>query len=73
MGAEMVNPIPLVDLRGQVMALRTEIDAAVAHTLDSGWYILGREVAAFEEEFAAYVGGFGADASATAVGCVGVN
>ncbi len=37
--------------------------------LDSGWYILGRETAAFEEEFANYVTG---DSGQT-VGCVGVN
>ena len=65
----MATPIPLVDLRGQVAALRAEIDAAVARTLDSGWYILGREVAAFEEEFAAYLRGCGSGP----VRCVGVN
>jgi dTDP-4-amino-4,6-dideoxygalactose transaminase len=65
----MANSVPVVDLAGQVAALRSEIDAAVARTLDSGWYILGRETAAFEAEFAAYIGGFG---SAT-VACVGVN
>ena len=37
-------------------ALKTEIDAAVARTLDSGWYILGQEVRAFEAEFAAWLG-----------------
>jgi dTDP-4-amino-4,6-dideoxygalactose transaminase len=35
---------------------RLEIDAAIDRVLDSGWYILGREVDAFEEEFAAYIG-----------------
>ncbi len=49
------QPIPVVDMRGQYLALKTEIDAAVARTLDSGWYILGQEVAAFEAEFAAYL------------------
>lgn len=33
-----------------------QIDAAIARVLDSGWYILGREVAEFEQEFAEYVG-----------------
>jgi dTDP-4-amino-4,6-dideoxygalactose transaminase len=37
-------------------ALKTEIDAAVARTLESGWYILGQEVKAFEAEFAAWLG-----------------
>lgn len=35
---------------------RIEIDEAIARVLDSGWYILGREVQAFEEEFARYLG-----------------
>jgi dTDP-4-amino-4,6-dideoxygalactose transaminase len=36
---------------------KKEIDEAVARTLTSGWYILGKEVSAFEEEFAAFHGG----------------
>lgn len=36
--------------------LRGKIDAAVARVLGSGWFILGKEVAAFEEEFAEYLG-----------------
>lgn len=47
--------IPSNDLRAQYLAIKPEIDAAVARTLDSGWYILGREVEAFEHEFAAYL------------------
>jgi len=35
---------------------QAEVDAAVRRVLDSGWYILGREVSAFEQEFAAFVG-----------------
>jgi dTDP-4-amino-4,6-dideoxygalactose transaminase len=56
--------IPLNDLRASYLALREEIDAAVAETLDSGWYILGHQTAAFEAEFAAYT---------RTAGCVGVN
>jgi dTDP-4-amino-4,6-dideoxygalactose transaminase len=59
----------MIDMGGQVAALRAEIDAAVARTLDSGWYILGRETAAFEQEFAAYVAG----SSGQSVTCIGVN
>lgn len=33
-----------------------EIEAAALKVLRSGWYVLGPEVAAFEEEFASYVG-----------------
>ena len=33
-----------------------EIKEAVNRVIDSGWYLLGNEVAAFEKEFAAYCG-----------------
>ena len=48
--------IPQTDPKANYLAHKAEIDAAIARVLDSGWYILGREVAAFEEEFAAYIG-----------------
>jgi dTDP-4-amino-4,6-dideoxygalactose transaminase len=37
-------------------AHRDEIDAAIRETLESGRYILGEEVSAFEREFALYLG-----------------
>jgi dTDP-4-amino-4,6-dideoxygalactose transaminase len=37
-------------------ARRAEIDDAVRRVMESGWYILGEEVTAFESEFAAYLG-----------------
>lgn len=46
--------IPFLDLRAAYLELKPEIDAAVARVLDSGWYILGPEVEAFEAEWAAY-------------------
>ena len=52
--------IPVVDLRAEYTAVKDEIDAAVQRVLESGWYILGKEVAAFEEEFAAWCGVSGA-------------
>lgn len=52
--------IPVVDLRAEYLAVKTEIDAAVQRVLESGWYILGQEVAAFEAEFAAWCGVSGA-------------
>jgi dTDP-4-amino-4,6-dideoxygalactose transaminase len=48
--------IPFLDLKAQYRAIKPEIEAAIARILDSGQYILGDEVAAFEEEFAAYSG-----------------
>lgn len=35
---------------------KQEIDEAIRQVLDSGWYIMGREVASFQSEFASYVG-----------------
>ena len=49
--------IPFVDLRRQLQTLRPEIDAALGRVLDSGQFVLGDEVTAFEREFAAYCGG----------------
>ena len=48
--------IPLVDLKAQYRALRPEIDAAVSRVLESGQFVLGPAVEAFEREFAAYTG-----------------
>jgi dTDP-4-amino-4,6-dideoxygalactose transaminase len=45
-----------VDLQREYASIRGEIDAAVKRVLEGGWYILGEEVQAFEEEFAAYCG-----------------
>jgi len=45
-------------------ALKPEIDAAVARALNSGWYILGQEGAAFEREYGAWLG-----EGVRAVGC----
>jgi len=38
----------------QYTAIQSEIDSAVDRVLKSGWYILGKEVEAFEREFADY-------------------
>jgi dTDP-4-amino-4,6-dideoxygalactose transaminase len=38
----------------QYHAHKAEIDAAIARVLEKGWYILGNQVASFEQEFAAY-------------------
>jgi len=46
--------IPFLDLSAAYRELKTEIDAAVSRVLESGWYILGPEVEAFESEWAAY-------------------
>jgi dTDP-3-amino-3,4,6-trideoxy-alpha-D-glucose transaminase len=48
--------VPLFDTSSPLLPLRAELDAAIARVLDSGHYILGPEVEAFEREFAAYCG-----------------
>lgn len=48
--------VPQTDPKANYFVHKVEIDAAIHKILDSGWYILGEEVAAFEEEFASYVG-----------------
>jgi dTDP-4-amino-4,6-dideoxygalactose transaminase len=46
--------IPFLDLKAPYFELKEELDAAYHRVMESGWYILGREVEAFEAEFAAY-------------------
>lgn len=48
--------IPFLDLLKINQQHREEIDSAVKRVLDSGWYISGKEVKAFEADFAAYCG-----------------
>lgn len=51
-----MTSIPFLDVRAAYLELKPEIDRAIARVLDSGWYILGAELVAFEEEFARYCG-----------------
>jgi dTDP-4-amino-4,6-dideoxygalactose transaminase len=48
--------VPLFDTSTPLAALRDELRAAIDRVLDSERYILGPEVNAFEQEFAAYCG-----------------
>src|SRR5271154_3923127 len=48
--------VPLFDTSSALLPLQHELRAAVARLLDSERYILGPEVSAFEQEFAAYCG-----------------
>jgi dTDP-3-amino-3,4,6-trideoxy-alpha-D-glucose transaminase len=52
----MAVSVPLFDTSTVLEPLREELRAAVARVLDSERYILGPEVSAFEQEFAAYCG-----------------
>ncbi|WP_129631006.1 DegT/DnrJ/EryC1/StrS family aminotransferase [Candidatus Oscillochloris fontis] len=46
--------VPFVDLKAQYLSIKAEVDAAVLSLLESTQFVLGKEVAAFEELFAAY-------------------
>lgn len=46
--------IPLVDLKAQYQAIKPEIDAAMQRVVNNTQFILGKEVAEFEKNFAAY-------------------
>lgn len=48
--------VPFLDLKAINARHRAELLEAMTRVLDSGWYILGEEVKAFESEFAEYVG-----------------
>ena len=43
--------IQFVDLKAQYRTIKDEIDAAIQNVLESSQFVLGKEVAAFEEEF----------------------
>jgi dTDP-4-amino-4,6-dideoxygalactose transaminase len=46
--------IPFLELKSTYDELKPEFDAAYHRVMDSGWYLLGKEIEAFEEEFAQY-------------------
>jgi dTDP-3-amino-3,4,6-trideoxy-alpha-D-glucose transaminase len=48
--------IPFLDMKSVYAELKTELDAAYARVMESGWYVLGKEVEAFEAEYAAFCG-----------------
>jgi dTDP-4-amino-4,6-dideoxygalactose transaminase len=71
--------VPVGDTRRQYLARQGEFDAAIRRVLDRSWFVLGAEVAAFEAEFAAYLGvahavgvGNGTDAIELALRVLGI-
>lgn len=48
--------VPFLDLHAAYAELREEIDQAVARVLESGWFLLGEELEAFESAWAQYCG-----------------
>lgn len=54
--AEKPISIPFLDLKSPYLELKTELDEAYHRVMQSGWYLLGNEINAFEHEFSAYCG-----------------
>ncbi len=46
--------IPLVDLKAQYLTIKSEVDAAMQRVVNNTSFILGKEVADFEKNFAAF-------------------
>lgn len=50
----MDEKIPFLDVGATYRELKSELDAAVSRVLESGWYLLGKELETFEAEYASY-------------------
>ncbi len=50
----MTQHIPLVDLQAQYSSIHREIDGAIRRVVESAQFIMGPDVAAFEQEYAAW-------------------
>jgi dTDP-4-amino-4,6-dideoxygalactose transaminase len=48
--------IPFLDLSASYLELKAELDSAYRRVMDSGTYILGKELEAFETEYASFCG-----------------
>jgi dTDP-4-amino-4,6-dideoxygalactose transaminase len=48
--------VPFLDVRSTYLSIKEEMDAALAEVLESGAFILGPAVDAFENDFAGYLG-----------------
>ena len=48
--------IVFLDMKSAYAELKPELDAAYQRVMDSGWFVLGKEVEAFEAEYARFCG-----------------
>lgn len=74
-----MTKIPFLELKSQFLAIEPEIRAAIDAVFERSWFVLGEQVAAFEEEFAQYTGsahavgvGSGTDAIHLALRALGI-
>ncbi len=56
MNSQLKRDIPFLDLKATYTELQKQLDEAYFRVMQSGWYILGSEVEAFEQEWAQYCG-----------------
>jgi len=75
----MAYKVPFLDLRGQYLSIKNEVDFAIQSVINESAFIKGRFVEAFENNFAKYIGtkhcigvGNGTDAIFIALKCLGV-
>jgi dTDP-4-amino-4,6-dideoxygalactose transaminase len=52
----MIDRVPFCDLTRANLALRADVDTAIAGVIDRGWFLRGAEVDSFEAEWARYCG-----------------
>ena len=74
-----MSPIPLIDLKKQYETIKDEINKTIQQVINDGRFILGPDVAAFEEKMTAYLGvkyavgvGSGTDALEIALLALGI-
>ena len=48
--------IPFANFKEEYHSIKDEIDEAISRVLESGWFILGKELTAFEDEFKKHLG-----------------
>ena len=46
--------IPFLDLKRQYQEIKSDVDTTITRVVESGQFVLGPEVTAFEERFGAY-------------------
>ena len=51
-----MNPVPFLSLFHQHQAIREQLNTVFQNTLDAGYFVAGREVGAFEQEYARFNG-----------------
>lgn len=53
---DKLTTVPFVDLKAQYRCIKAEVESAISNVLESTQFVLGKEVEAFEREFADYCG-----------------